>query len=133
MSHELIAYWNRRLTRTPPLFARSPLGLDQLWLFELCFAFQDRGRREQNLKNHKRHVPATSFCTGVCNAHGYAIVRGMSRCNRRDPIRLNLRGESLCDNQSQRRCHAKIIVLKMSSPLRALLAFRTTRLSYPSK
>jgi hypothetical protein len=123
MSHELIAYWNRRLTRTPPLFARSPLGLDQLWLFELCFAFQDRGRREQNLKNHKRHVLATGFCTGVCNAHGYAIVRSMRRCNRRDPIRLNLRGESSCDSQSQRRCHAKIIVLKMSSRVEGSAGF----------
>jgi hypothetical protein len=55
VSYQLIADWNRRLTRSPPLsctFARHS---------RIASAFQDRGRREQNLKNHKRHALAMTF------------------------------------------------------------------------
>jgi hypothetical protein len=43
MSHELIAYWERRLTRTPPLIARSPVNLEQLWLLALVRFSRSRG------------------------------------------------------------------------------------------
>ena len=43
MSHELTAYWKRRLTRTPPLTARSPVDLEQLWHFALVRSSGSRG------------------------------------------------------------------------------------------
>jgi hypothetical protein len=78
MSHELIAYLKRRLTRTPPLTARSPVNLELLWLLALVRFSKSRAPR-QELKNHKRHVPATDFCTGICNHHVYTIVRSITR------------------------------------------------------
>jgi len=48
MSHELIVYWNRRLTRTPPLIARSPVSLDPHWLFGSASLSKIAGRRDRS-------------------------------------------------------------------------------------